>query len=222
MFNYQTMVSLAAQLPIAATQRGAARNPSLGPAQRGHCSAGPGTPCGGLVPQTPTETLHTRLTLIANCWIFIKPLGNSNIVVIVRSSYTKDQIRRNCFLAQVPPSLSSLAAWSCRDTRSSLQLQNKSAAESWWNTGSVTLAFWYHWQLSSIIDTPAPVPACRAAARASRICHCHFASARHCSGNCMCKAKLPAPDSATAAGLGGCSTPKQRFYVSYYVPQQEP
>lgn len=103
-----------------------------------------------------------------------------------------------------------------------LQLQNKSAAESWWNTGSVTLAFWYHRQLSSIIDTPAPVPACRAAARASRICHCHFASARHCSGNCMCKAKLSAPDSATAAGLGGCSTPKQRFYVSYYVPQQEP
>lgn len=52
-----------------------------------------------------------------------------------------------------------------------------------------TLASRRHWHPSSIIDTGVLLTARRAAAGIFCICHCHFTSVRHCSGNCMCKAK---------------------------------
>lgn len=45
------------------------------------------------------------------------------------------------------------------------------------------------------------VRAHRAPATNSRICHCHFRSGWHCSGNCMYKAELPAPSADRGVAL---------------------
>lgn len=71
-----------------------------------------------------------------------------------------------------------------------------------------------------VTDTLSLITAHRATATNSSICHCHFPSAWHCSGNCMCKTELPASNSDKGAALQGCLKLKQA-YMSHYVPQQE-
>lgn len=77
-----------------------------------------------------------------------------------------------------------------------------------------------HGAVFLITDTRTLLTAHRATATNSSICHCHFPSARHCSGNYMCKAELPASSFDEGTAVQGCLKPKQA-YVSYYVPQQE-
>ena len=71
-----------------------------------------------------------------------------------------------------------------------------------------------------ITDTHMLLTAHRTTATNSSICHCHFPSAWHCSGNCMCKAELPASNFDKGTAVQGCLKLKQA-YVSYYVPQPE-
>lgn len=61
------------------------------------------------------------------------------------------------------------------------------------DTESLLLLFFSFctWQLCMIIGAISHVTACAAIHGGSSICHCHFPSACHCSGNCMCKAELP-------------------------------
>lgn len=78
-----------------------------------------------------------------------------------------------------------------------------------------------HVVLLLITDTRVLIAARRATATNPSICHCHFPSAWHCSGNCMCKADLPASNFDKGTAVQGCLKLKQA-YVSYDVPQQEP
>lgn len=77
-----------------------------------------------------------------------------------------------------------------------------------------------HVVLLLITDTRTLVAAHRAPATNPSICHCHFPSAWHCSGNCMCKADLPASKFDKGTAVQGCLKLKQA-YMSYDVPQQE-
>lgn len=77
-----------------------------------------------------------------------------------------------------------------------------------------------HVVLLLITDTRMLIAARRATATNPSICHCHFPSAWHCSGNCMCKAELPASNFDKGTAVQGGLKPKQA-YVSYDVPQQE-
>lgn len=78
----------------------------------------------------------------------------------------------------------------------------------------------FHVALLLITDTRTLRAAHGATATNPSICHCHFPSAWHCSGNCMCKAELPASNFDKGTAVQGCWKLKHA-HVSSDVPQQE-
>lgn len=81
-------------------------------------------------------------------------------------------------------------------------------------------ALGFHVLVLLIPDTGVLRTGLRAAATTSRICHCRFPSTRHCSGNCMCKVELPAPNLDKGAAWRGGLGLKQRPLCPIMCPSK--